>query len=56
MFHSHNIHGLMGPWGFYWPHKAAWCDLKFTQNLRKKKERFGCGVHFSEGHSRIFFT
>jgi hypothetical protein len=28
--------------------------LRFTQNPRKKKERFGCGMQFSEGRSRIF--
>ena len=34
----------------------AAAHLRFTQNPRKKKERFRCGVQFSEGHSRIFFT
>ena len=34
----------------------AAAHLRFTQNPRKKKERFGCGMQFSEGHSRIFFT
>ena len=30
--------------------------LRVTKNPRKRKERFGCGMQFSEGHSRIFFT
>ena len=34
----------------------AAAHLRFAQNLRKKKERFGCGMQFSEGRSRIFFT
>ena len=28
--------------------------LRVTKNPRKRKERFGCGMQFSEGHSRIF--
>ena len=32
----------------------AAAHLHFTQNPRKKKERFGCGMQFSEGRSRIF--
>ena len=28
--------------------------LPVTKNPRKKKERFGCGMQFSAGHSRIF--
>ena len=30
-------------------------QLRFTKKKPcKKKERFGCGMQFSEGHSRIF--
>ena len=32
----------------------AAAHLRFAQNPRKKKERFGCGMQFSEGRSRIF--
>ena len=32
----------------------AAAHLRVTKNPRKKKERFGCGMRFSEGHSRIF--
>ena len=28
--------------------------LRVAKNPRKRKERFGCGMQFSEGHSRIF--
>ena len=34
----------------------AVAHLRFAQNLRKKKERFGCGMQFSEGRSRIFYS
>ena len=32
----------------------AAAHLRFTQNPRKKKERFGCGMQLSAGRSRIF--
>ena len=32
----------------------AAAHLRVTKNPRKKKERFGCGMQFSEGRSRIF--
>ena len=32
----------------------AAAHLRVTKNPRKRKERFGCGMQFSEGHSRIF--
>ena len=28
--------------------------LRVTKNPRKRKQRFGCGMQFSEGRSRIF--
>ena len=31
----------------------AAAHLRVTKNPRKKKERFGCGMQFSEGRSRI---
>ena len=33
---------------------GPYTPVRFTQNPRKKKERFGCGMQFSEGRSRIF--
>ena len=33
----------------------AAAHLRVTKNPRKKKERFGCGMQFSEGHSGTFF-
>ena len=32
----------------------AAAHLRVAKNSHKKKERFGCGMRFSEGHSRIF--
>ena len=32
----------------------AAAHLRFAQNLRKKKERFGCGMQLSAGRSRFF--
>ena len=32
----------------------AAAHLRVTKNSRKKKERFGCGMRFSDGHSNFF--